>query len=98
MSKTLAFAYVNHRGESEARVIDVVSLDFIRKPGFGYQPGWFLTGWCHSRNAIRSFALSHIVLTPEEATGHIGIHRMILDDDNYTMHIEGVKDENQGDT
>lgn len=76
---TVSFAYNNHRGVTEARTVDVYSLDFLIKPGFGYQPGWFLHGFCHDRKAMRSFALSHIVLTPEHAEPiNVGI-RIIID-------------------
>lgn len=56
------FKYRNHGGKEAIRTIEVQSLDFLRNPGFGYQPGWFLTGICEDKKEVRSFALSHIIL------------------------------------
>lgn len=99
---TVSFAYNNHRGVTEARTIDVYSLDFLTKPGFGYQPGWFLTGRCHARNATRSFALSHIVLTPEEsAPVNIGIriplNRFGIEVHDMEMNLEDERHSDSSD-
>lgn len=59
---TISFYYKNHRGSIEERTIDVESLDWLSAPDYDYQPGWFITGRCHDRDAIRSFALTHIIL------------------------------------
>lgn len=59
---TVSFKYHNHRDEVEQRTITVDALEYVWQPGFNYQPGWFLSGFCHSRKARRSFALSNIVL------------------------------------
>lgn len=56
------FKYRNHRGEIADREIKIDSLEFIREPGFGYQSGWFISGYCLDRNARRSFALNNIVM------------------------------------
>lgn len=56
------FKYLNHRGVVAARRVEMYSIDFQKNPGFGYQPGWFLTGMCLDKNEIRSFALTHIIL------------------------------------
>lgn len=58
----VTFKYKNHRGEETVRNVDVKSIDFVLNPGYGYQPGWFLSGICQDKQANRSFALSHIVL------------------------------------
>lgn len=60
--KTINFKYRSHRGVIEDRTIDVDMVGWLHNPGYGYQPGWFISGRCHDRNARRSFALSHIVL------------------------------------
>lgn len=64
--KIVEFNYLNHRGELKRRRVLPLSLDFQKNPGYGYQPGWFLTGWCQDKKATRSFALSRIQLnTPD---------------------------------
>lgn len=56
----ITFYYKNHRGEVAERRVEVDSLEFVTNPGFGYQPGWFLSGHDLDKDARRSFALSHI--------------------------------------
>lgn len=62
------FRYKNHRGEVEDREVNVTSLDYcpVPNPEYGYGPGWFLTGYDHSRgrdgSQFRSFALTNIQL------------------------------------
>lgn len=58
---TVKFKYLNHRGVTAKRTVDVDSVEFIGVSNFGYQPGWFISGRCHDKNARRSFALSRIV-------------------------------------
>lgn len=60
--KTISFNYRNHRGKVENRTIDVDRVEWLARPGYDYQPGWFISGYCHDRKARRSFALTHIVL------------------------------------
>lgn len=60
------FTYRNHRGEVEEREVDVDSVEFIRDPGFNYQPGWFISGIDQSRMQRRSFALVNVVLPEKE--------------------------------
>lgn len=89
---TVSFAYNNHRGVSEARTVDVWSIDFRRNPGFGYQPGWFITGHCHDRKAIRSFALSHIVLPPDTDL-YLPIDRLSIEGTMILQeHVHGNED------
>lgn len=65
------FNYKNHRGEIALRTVEVQSLDFLYNPGFGYQPGWFLSGICQDKGERRSFALSHIQFTHyEKSSGY----------------------------
>lgn len=56
------FNYKNHRGVVAERHVRNPRLQFEYKPGFGYQPGWFLHGFDLDKQAPRSFALSHIIL------------------------------------
>jgi len=54
------FWYLNHNGKRAQRTVLVDSLEFLVAPGFGYQPGWFLSGWDCDKKARRSFALSRV--------------------------------------
>lgn len=65
-TKPLVFTYRNHRGELRQRQIIPDSLEWLSAPGFGYQPGWFLSGRDIGKDARRSFALSHIVLNDDQ--------------------------------
>jgi hypothetical protein len=58
----ISFLYRNHRGEERLRWVDVDRIEYLPTPGFGYQAGWFVSGRCHDKDEMRSFALSHIVL------------------------------------
>lgn len=62
MPKTITFNYLNHRGARSERTVDVETVEFIRAPGYGYQSGWFVSGFDHDKMARRSFALSHILM------------------------------------
>lgn len=55
------FKYRNYRGEVSLRTVTADAIEFLRNPGFDYQPGWFLSGWDEDKNARRSFSLSHII-------------------------------------
>ncbi|RUX60136.1 hypothetical protein [Mesorhizobium sp. M7A.F.Ca.CA.002.12.1.1] len=61
------FTYLNHRGETSKRTVDIDSIEFHRNPGYGYQPGWFISGFDHHRVARRSFALSRIAIPEDES-------------------------------
>lgn len=57
------FEYRNHRGEQSMRRVEVVQVAWLRLPGWGYQPGWFLVGYDTARNnELRHFALSSVVI------------------------------------
>lgn len=62
----ISFFYKNHRGEVSERFVFLDSLEWVNNPGYDYQPGWFLSGIDKDRGARRSFALTHIVLPPEQ--------------------------------
>lgn len=61
----IEFQYTNHKGVTAKRRIVPASIDFLHKPGYSYQPGWFLHGFDLDKNAPRSFALTHVVLDPD---------------------------------
>lgn len=68
----LTFTYRNYKGvEAKRRIGGIITLEFLTSVGFGYQPGWFLSGTDLDKEAAgadfprRSFALSHIVFDPE---------------------------------
>jgi hypothetical protein len=65
----VTFRYLNYKGEESDRTIADPVLEYHSHPGFGYQPGWFISGYDASRDARRSFALTHIIL-PETAIAH----------------------------
>lgn len=56
----IRFTYTNHRGEKAARDVRPLKLEYIPRPGYNYEPGWFLTALDVDKNAIRSFALQNI--------------------------------------
>lgn len=64
---TVHFKYKNHNGKIAERTVIVESLEYIIDPGFGYPPGWFLSGYCYDKKARRSFALGNIILPEDEA-------------------------------
>lgn len=64
----IKFMYLNHHGKLAERRVAVECVEFQHNPGFGYQPGWFVTGLCLDKRARRSFALNRIEL-PEAPTG-----------------------------
>lgn len=69
MPLTIEFQYINHRGETRIRTVDVDSVEFHHAPGYGYQPGWFVSGYDHDKNNRRSFALNRIVF-PDHGEGN----------------------------
>lgn len=72
------FRYRNHKGEEAIRSVAVESLDFLVNPGFGYQPGWFISGICQDKLERRSFALSHIVLIDNAISQTISLREYSL--------------------
>lgn len=63
MLEPVTFQYRNHKGSFATRRVIPRALEFIPMPGCGYQPGWFLTGHDVDKQAVRSFALTHISLS-----------------------------------
>lgn len=72
------FKYKNYKGEARERTVEVTSLDFLRNPGFDYQPGWFLNGICQEKQLVRSFALTNIILDPPEGMSQSLMARIML--------------------
>lgn len=62
--QAISFRYKNHRGEITKRLVEPDSLEFLTAPDpkYGYQPGWFLSGFDMNKKARRSFALTNIIL------------------------------------
>lgn len=73
---TIKFTYRNHRGKESQRTVDVDAVEFVHKPGFGYQPGWVISGFDHDKQARRSFKLSHIVF-PDPPEVNAPIFRLL---------------------
>lgn len=61
MDKIITFTYRNHRGEVAERRVRGGLLVWLGAPGYGYKPGWFITGTDVDKEATRSFALSNII-------------------------------------
>lgn len=60
----LGFDYLNSRGEAENRTIDPLRVESI-------DADWYVRGWCHLREALRTFRLDRIsnpVVTTEPIT------------------------------
>lgn len=68
---TIKFRYKNYKGEERERTVDVHSVEYRATPGFGYGPGWFISGRDHEKNGYRSFALSNIIVPYAEMTAPI---------------------------
>lgn len=62
---TVTFDYINWKCEIKTRTVDVESVEFLFNPGFGYDAGWFLTGFDHEKQARRSFLLNNIIITAD---------------------------------
>lgn len=62
----IAFEYLNHNGKRSDRDVDIDSLEYHRNPGFGYQPGWFVSGWDYDKANRRSFALDRITISADQ--------------------------------
>lgn len=56
----ITFEYLNHNGVRSQRALAFESITFEFRPGFGYQPGWFINGQCLDKKLRRSFALDRI--------------------------------------
>ena len=63
LHRVFTFEYLNHRGEIAWRLLVPYRLEFLEKPGYDYEPGWFLTGYDVEKQAVRSFALDNIIHT-----------------------------------
>ncbi|MDQ1596984.1 MAG: proteasome accessory factor [Microbacteriaceae bacterium] len=64
----LEFDYVNARGEHESRRVDPLRIESM-------DADWYLRGWCHLRQAVRTFRLDRIGnprITAEPITTHVG--------------------------
>jgi hypothetical protein len=66
------FKYKNHRGEVADRRVRVETIGWIEEPGFGYEPGWFISGHCLDKGDRRSFAFVNIVRPDNGRSAHTG--------------------------
>jgi proteasome accessory factor C len=67
-NRQLEFDYLNARGEQERRRVDPLRVESVDND-------WYLRGWCHLREAVRTFRLdrmSHPVVTDEAIAEHAG--------------------------
>src|SRR5690242_4329685 len=71
----MKFVYTNYKNETAERDVEVLSIDFLTNPGFGYAPGWFITGRDRDRKGdVRSFRIDERML-PTEADFNAPRHR-----------------------
>lgn len=66
--RQLQFDYLNSRGELESRHVDPLRVESV-------DADWYLRGWCHLREAVRTFRIDRIgnpVLTDERISFHAG--------------------------
>ncbi len=83
MAKT-EFYYKNHRGVTELRTVDVISLEYVATPHleYGYGPGWFLRCKDFSRgrdgSEQRSFALNNIQMEGFKYDTKGGVQAFVL--------------------
>jgi proteasome accessory factor C len=66
--KRIDISYVNSQGVSENRSVDPLRIESV-------DANWYLRGWCHLREAVRTFRLDRItsiVVTDEPMTTAIG--------------------------
>lgn len=66
MASVRVFEYTNHEGKVATRTVVGGRIHWLDAPGWGYAPGWFLTGNCLDRMATRSFAFTN--MRPAEGT------------------------------
>lgn len=57
----ITFSYRNHRQEVNERDVTLLSIMYLEKPGYGYEPGWFLVGYDHDRADERVFKFENII-------------------------------------
>ena len=63
----IQFTYKNHRGEVALRTVTVDAIEFQpAHEDYGYAAGWFVSGYCHTKNARRSFAFANIQFEPNQ--------------------------------
>lgn len=60
------FLYTNYKGETEVRKVIADRVVWMDDPGFGYEPGWFLLGWCLSARAMRQFRFDPERMRPND--------------------------------
>ena len=73
----ISFDYLNHNGKTAKRTVTVDAVEFFSKVHFGYQPGWYISGFCHDKQARRSFALSRIIFDGSEFN-HAKIFKLLV--------------------
>ncbi len=88
----MKFTYTNYKGETEDREVIPVKLEYLKEPGFGYEPGWFLTCLDPSRKkdgdpGFRSFRIGS-AMKPIDDVVEIGSLKQIEDAvDGLKKHI-----------
>jgi predicted DNA-binding transcriptional regulator YafY len=63
---TIRFSYKNYKGEVEERNVRPLALEYLTRPGYGYEPGIFLRAFDIARNAVRSFRIDERFQLPDD--------------------------------
>jgi proteasome accessory factor C len=87
--RPVEFDYLNARGEQVHRVVDPLRVESVDND-------WYLRGWCHLREAVRTFRLDRmlaVTLTDQPAQTHAGDVRLPErlfegSDDDLTVVVE----------
>lgn len=58
-NREVCFTYLNHRGETYDRTVTPIRIEFGTSKWHD-QPQWLLHGFCHKKQAERTFAMMHI--------------------------------------
>jgi len=78
MAQEVTFEYTNHEGVTSVRTVMIDRISWWDEPDFGYAPGWFATGFCLDRQAIRSFKMDPAHMRPVPGVPLSGFGHFIL--------------------
>ena len=79
------FGYLNARGESERRRVDPLRIESL-------DADWYLRGWCHLREAVRTFRLDRIS-DPHRSSEAITFHAsdVALPDTLFEVSVDDIE-------
>lgn len=90
----MQFTYRNHREEIAVRTITPLMIIYEPNPPeeYKYQPGWFLHGYDHEKEAPRTFDINRII--PNESRVLLDIKKLIDEIDALRADRVTLQDEN----